>query len=189
MTDASSTGQAPVLRDATPDDVAAVVAVATAAYRATGPDAGWTSEGHLLGGERTNPTEVLDAITAAATRVLVSTVDDVVVGVIKVQQVPPDGAHFGLFAVDPRRQSGGTGSRLLDEAERIAAEEWGAAWMELEVIHQRTDLQDWYRRRGYVGTGDTRPFPYQDQRFGLPRRDDLVFDVFRRPLGRSPRGH
>lgn len=171
-----------VLRDATVDDVAAIVAVATAAYRATGDEAGWTSEGHLLGGERTNPAEVADAIASPTTHVVVAAEGTAVVGVVKVQRVPPDGASFGLFAVDPRRQSGGTGSRLLDEAERIA-DRWGATWMELEVIHQRVDLQAWYRRRGYIPTGETRPFPYEDERFGLPRRDDLVFDVLRRPLG------
>ena len=173
---------APTLRAATADDVATIVDLATASYRATGDDAGWTTESHLLDGERTNPTEVQTAIDDPDTAVVVAEVDGTVVGVIKVVRSAPNGAHFGLFAVDPRRQSSGTGSRLLDEVERIAAEDWGATWMELEVIHQRTDLQDWYRRRGYVATGETLPFPYEDQRFGLPRRDDLVFDVFRRPL-------
>lgn len=179
------TAEAPsptTIRPATPDDVDVIVRLATAAYRAKGDDAGWTTESHLLDGERTNPDEVAQAIIDDDKRVLVAEQDGAVVGVIKVEQRGADGALFGLFAVDPRIQSGGTGSRLLDAAEQAAREEWGRAWMELEVLRQRTDLQAWYRRRGYEPTGATEPFPYDDERFGRPRSDDLVFDVYRRSL-------
>lgn len=170
------------LRPAAHADVDRIVELVTAAYRATGADAGWTTESHLLGGLRTDADDVRRSLADEAARVVVATSGDGVVGVIKVERLGPDGAHFGLFAVDPRGQSGGTGSRLLDEVERIARDEWGAAWMQLEVIHQRTDLQAWYRRRGYEPTGETEPFPYGEESFGLPRQDDLVFDLFRRPL-------
>jgi ribosomal protein S18 acetylase RimI-like enzyme len=176
------TPAAPTIRPATRDDVDIIVHLATAAYRATGDDAGWTTESHLLDGDRTNPTDVAAAIDDADTRVLVAERADAVVGVIKVEKRGVDGALFGLFAVDPTTQSGGTGSRLLDAAEQVAGEEWARSWMELEVLRQRTDLQAWYRRRGYEPTGETEPFPYDDDRFGLPRTDDLVFDVYRRPL-------
>ena len=52
--------------------------------------------------------------------------------------------------------------------------------MEMTVIAQREDLIAWYERRGYTRTGETRPFPYGDERFGRPRRDDLVFVVLRK---------
>jgi hypothetical protein len=52
----------------------------------------------------------------------------------------------------------------------------------LTVIAQRAELIAWYERRGYLHTGEQRPFPYGDARFGLPRRDDLVFDVLRKRL-------
>jgi hypothetical protein len=50
------------------------------------------------------------------------------------------------------------------------------------VIAQRTELIAWYRRRGFESTGETRPFPYGDARYGRPLRDDLVFAVLARPL-------
>jgi hypothetical protein len=31
-------------------------------------------------------------------------------------------------------------------------------------------------------TGTTKPFPYGDERFGLPRRDDLQFEILEKDL-------
>jgi hypothetical protein len=54
--------------------------------------------------------------------------------------------------------------------------------MDLDVIDIRTELIAWYRRRGYVPTGATKPFPYGDRRFGIPRRDDLRFTTLSKRL-------
>jgi hypothetical protein len=54
--------------------------------------------------------------------------------------------------------------------------------MELTVIAQRVELIAWYERRGYRCTGETRPFPYGDERFGVPLRDDLTFTVLVKDL-------
>ena len=37
-------------------------------------------------------------------------------------------------------------------------------------------------RRGYRRTGIYSPFPYGDERFGIPRRDDLRFELLVKPL-------
>jgi hypothetical protein len=52
----------------------------------------------------------------------------------------------------------------------------------MTVIHCRDTLIAWYERRGYRRTGETRPFPYGDARFGEPRRSDLYFVVLEKPL-------
>jgi hypothetical protein len=52
----------------------------------------------------------------------------------------------------------------------------------MAVLAQRDDLIAWYERRGYRRTGERRPFPYGDERYGIPRRPDLVFDVLSKPL-------
>jgi ribosomal protein S18 acetylase RimI-like enzyme len=82
-----------------------------------------------------------------------------------------------MFAVSPLLQGGGIGHGLLAEAERIARAEYAATTMQMTVITQRQDLIAWYVRRGYVVTGESKPFPHGDERFGQPRRDDLSFDV------------
>ena len=60
--------------------------------------------------------------------------------------------------------------------------QFGAARIEMTVIAQRDELIAWYERRGYALTGERRPFPAHDPRFGLPRRDDLEFVVMEKAL-------
>ena len=95
-----------------------------------------------------------------------------------------DGAgYFGMFAVRPELQGGGVGKAMLAQAERIAGEDWGLATMRMTVIDVRDSLIAFYQRRGYVRTGILKPFPYGDERFGIPLRDDLRFEVLEKDLG------
>ena len=94
-----------------------------------------------------------------------------------------DGAgYFGMFAVLPSAQGRGIGNRVLAEAERVAREDWGLERMRMTVIDLRSELIAWYQRRGYVRTGVFKPFPYGDERFGRPKRDDLRFEVLEKAL-------
>jgi hypothetical protein len=54
--------------------------------------------------------------------------------------------------------------------------------MHMTVISVREDLIAWYVRRGYRRTGQTSPFPYGDERFGVPTRDDLEFELLTKKL-------
>lgn len=168
------------LRVARPDDVDAVAALVESAYRGESSRAGWTTEADLLAGRRTDATAVAEVV-AVATAVILLAED--AAGLLGCCALEDRGEHwyFGMFAVRPTAQSRGGGSALLAEAERRATSA-GARALRLEVVHARLDLIAWYERRGYVRTGETRPFPYGDERFGLPRRDDLHFVVLAKPL-------
>src|SRR5690606_15354325 len=126
--------------------------------------------------------EVLRAdIARARSRVLVVDGDDGPVACAHVAE--EDGAgYFGMFAVRPGLQRQGVGGRLLAECERVAREEWGLALMRMSVIDLRESLIAYYERRGYRRTGRHLPFPYGDERFGIPLRDDLRFEVLEKPL-------
>jgi hypothetical protein len=62
------------------------------------------------------------------------------------------------------------------------ARKHGLAYVEMTVISTRKELVDFYLRRGFSDTGERRPFPYGDERFGSPRRDDLDFTVLAKQL-------
>jgi hypothetical protein len=54
--------------------------------------------------------------------------------------------------------------------------------MRISVIQLRAPLIEWYERRGFRATGESVPFPYGDERNGIPLRDDLQLIVFEKPL-------
>ena len=173
-----------VFRPAIAEDVAAVVALVESAYRGDSSRSGWTTEADLLDGQRTDESEIAGLIARDDSLVLVAEMDHQLVGCCHLERRTGGLAYFGLFAVQPARQGSGIGRAVVDEAERIAAG-WGCTELQMTVIRQRNDLIAWYRRLGYAPTGETRPFPYGDGRFGLPRRDDLEFVVLsRRVAGR-----
>ena len=91
-------------------------------------------------------------------------------------------AYLGMLTVDPARQSAGLGRMILAAAEDHATAHFAATRIEMTVIAQRPELIAWYERRGYALTGEQRPFPAHDPRFGLPQRSDLAFAVLEKTL-------
>ena len=161
----------------------AVVELVESAYRGDASRAGWTTEADLLDGQRTDAAAVADTVSDAKSVVLVN-VDEAgrMTACCQVDRRDDGVAYFGMFAVRPDAQGSGIGGEMLDEAERYAREEYESSELEMTVIGQRTELIEWYERRGYRRTGETRPFPYGDERFGVPRRDDLHFVVLAKRL-------
>jgi GNAT superfamily N-acetyltransferase len=162
-------------RDAGVADVSSIVALVESAYRGDTSRSGWTTEADLLDGQRTDPAGVREVVEAPGARILLAEQDGVLLACCQLERRGESG-YFGMFAVRPGRQGGGVGKVVLAEAERIAREEWGVARMEMTVISLREELIAFYERRGYRRTGELSPFPYGDERFGLPRRDDLAFE-------------
>lgn len=176
-----TTGTVVTFRDATAADVPVLVALVESAYRGESSRAGWTTEADLLQGQRTDAAAVARAVAEPGSRVLVAAVGGEVVGCCQLER-REDYAYFGMFAVRPAAQGGGLGKAVIAEAERLVREEWGVREMHMTVISLRTELIDWYVRRGYARTGKMSPFPYGDERFGLPLRDDLEFELLVKPL-------
>jgi ribosomal protein S18 acetylase RimI-like enzyme len=164
----------PPYRVAAAADVPAIVSLVESAYRGESGLRGWTTESHLLDGQRTDAESVAGLIEREGSLVLLIERDGALVACCHIEQ-QGDAGYFGMFAVDPEQQAGGVGRALLAEAERVAHEAWQLPLMRMTVIEQRADLIAWYQRRGYQLTGETGAFPYGQPRFGVPRRDDLRF--------------
>ena len=162
-------------------DLDAIVDLVTSAYRGDASRAGWTTEADFLDGNRIDA-EVLRAdIERPRSRVLLAERDGQLLACAHVSE--DDGAgYFGMFSVVPGLQGGGIGKQVLAECERIARDEWRLPAMRMTVIDIRDSLIAFYERRGYRRTGILKPFPYGDERFGLPQRDDLRFEVLEKTL-------
>ncbi|HET9690522.1 MAG TPA: GNAT family N-acetyltransferase [Acidimicrobiales bacterium] len=168
-------------RVATPADIPAVVALVESAYRGDASRAGWTTEADLLDGQRTDAEEVRSLVADPDGHIILATAEGELVGCCHLRTRPGGPAYFGMFAVRPELQGHGTGRALLAEAEAQAAAA-GASRLQMTVLAQRPDLIAWYERLGYRRTGRQVPFPHGDERFGRPRRPDLVFDELDKEL-------
>jgi ribosomal protein S18 acetylase RimI-like enzyme len=167
---------------ATEADVPALVALVNSAYRGESSRRGWTTEEHLVGGQRTDDAVIGRAIGTPGQVILVLRQGSTLCGCVMLKDIADRTCYLGLLTVRPDLQAGGIGRRLLAAGEVWAAEHFGAHDVEMTVVDLRPELIAWYERRGYRLTGEIRPFPYEDQRFGLPKRDDLRFVVLRRRI-------
>jgi GNAT superfamily N-acetyltransferase len=179
--DATRPAAEPTFRTATAADVPELVTLIESAYRGDSSRAGWTTEADILGGQRTDPEGVAAVVTGENGRMLVVERGGELVACCQLEH-RGDHAYFGMFAVRPALQGAGLGKVIIAEAERWVRAEWGAREMRMTVISAREDLIAWYERRGYARTGETTPFPYGDERFGIPRRADLEFELLVKPL-------
>lgn len=173
-------------RFAEPADVPAIVSLVESAYRGDASRAGWTTEADLLDGQRTDAAAVSSILSSENSVMLVAETAGRLAGCCKLEQQPAGTVFFGLFSVPPDQQGQGWGRSILAEAERLAREDWGARTMVMTVLAQRPDLIAWYERRGYRRTGETQPFPYENTRFGVPKRPDLSFVVLAKSLTARP---
>jgi len=169
-------------RDATEADIPELVSLVTSAYRGDASRVGWTTEAEILDGERIDPEVLREDIQREQSRVLLlQNADAEIIACAHIAEENGAG-YFGMFSVRPELQNAGIGRRVLDEAERVVRDEWHLPMLRMTVIEQREELIAWYQRRGYTRTGRFKPFPYGDTRFGIPRRDDLRFEVLEKVL-------
>ncbi|MET0892779.1 MAG: GNAT family N-acetyltransferase [Pseudoxanthomonas sp.] len=167
-------------RPATVADIPALVTLVTSAYRGDVSRQGWTTEADLLDGQRIDPEVLRLDIERLRSRVILAESQDLDGPVLAacVHVAEEDGAgYLGMFSVRPDSQGGGIGKQVMAEAERYVREELRLPAMRMTVIDVRGELIAFYERRGYRRTGVTKPFPYGDERFGIPRRDDLRFEI------------
>lgn len=168
-------------RNAVEADVDELVALVESAYRGDASRAGWTTEADYLDGQRTDAGGVRQIIAGSDSILLVVEREGGIVACCHLEH-RGDHAYFGMFAVRPGLQGAGLGKEILAEAENRARETWGAKEMRMTVVNVREELIAYYVRRGYRRTGELSPFPYGDERFGVPLRDDLAFELLVKSL-------
>ncbi len=165
------------LQRAGEEDFQNLAQLMNAAYGGTGEVAGWTHVRDFLVGDRTSAGALRAELQASprAEFLVVRTADARALrGSVWLEPRSASVWYLGSLTVDPREQNSGLGRRILEAAEgRMAA--LGAAKVVIDVLNVRGALIAWYERRGYRLTGESHAFPYEDNRYGVPQRPDLVF--------------
>ncbi len=160
---------------ATPEDAAGLKALLEAAYRGDSARQGWNHEADILDDERIGAAELDVLLANPAVTILTAQDGDRLIGCVAVTRKDDTLGYLGMLCVLPTLQSSGLGRRLLDAAEHHART-LDIAAMEMTVIDSRAELIAWYVRRGYVFTGERRPFP-------VLRDPPVTFVVLEKPLG------
>ena len=168
-------------RTATTADIPALIELVTSAYRGDASRAGWTTEADILDGQRVDAEGIHAELVRPRSAILIAERDGHMLACCHVADEDGHG-YFGMFAVNPATQGGGIGKQVMRHAEQHVAVQWQLPSMRMTVIDCRDELVAFYERRGYARTGIKKPFPYGDKRFGIPRRDDLRFEVLEKPL-------
>jgi ribosomal protein S18 acetylase RimI-like enzyme len=169
------------LHQAAEADFPEIIALTNKAFRGTGPDASWNVE-DVIAGDRINADLLReDLASAPGGHLLIWREGAEHLGHVRLDPGADGTWYLGMLTVRPDRQDQQLGRRLLSASEAFARER-GARRIRMTVVNVRETLIAWYERRGYARTGGIEPFPYGDDRYGVPNRDDLAFVVLERGI-------
>ena len=165
-------------------DYAPIIELVNLSFRGVGESAGWNSEADFIEGQRLTESLLRDDLAAKPEAILLTYREDPngeLLGTVWLEPKNDRVWYLGLLTVRSDLQNKQMGRALLAAAEGFAKQR-GACRIRMSVVNARDTLIAWYERRGYLLTGETQPFPYDDQRFGRPLRDDLHFVLLEKDI-------
>jgi ribosomal protein S18 acetylase RimI-like enzyme len=148
----------PYIAIATIDEIPSIKDLLNSAYRGESSKQGWTTEAHLIAGDVRTDNDSVKEVMQKDGSVFLKHTDDKknIIGCVNLQQ-HGNKIYLGMFSVSPNAQGGGIGKKLLMAAEEHAHHVHCSS-IYMTVISVRSELIDWYKRYGYVDTGERKPF-------------------------------
>jgi GNAT superfamily N-acetyltransferase len=165
-------------------DYVPIIELVNLSFRGVGASAGWNSEADFIEGQRLTESLLRDDLAAKPDAFLLTYREDPngdLLGTVWLEPKNNRVWYLGLLTVRSDLQNRQLGRALLAAAEGFAKQR-GACRIRMSVVNARDTLIAWYERRGYLLTGETQPFPYDDQRFGIPLREDLHFVLLEKDI-------
>lgn len=166
-------------REAQINDVSHLVELVNGAYRGENSKVGWTTEADLLGGIRADNEGIIELLTTPNSKIIVCDKNEQIQGCVNIAKKGKI-LYLGMLTVKPDLQNMGIGKGMLSYVESYAAKN-DFDEIEMTVISKRSELIAWYERKGYRSTGERRPFPMNDPRFGIPKTE-LEFVVLSKKI-------
>ena len=173
-----------LLEKAAEADFPVIIDLVNAAYRGRGAVESWNIESGIIEGTRLTDSLLREDLARKPHAHFLVQRDpgtNRIIGTVWLEPAGEEAWYLGLFTVDPSLQKQHLGRELLTAAEDFAKSH-GARWIRMDVLNVREALIAWYERRGYARTGEMEPYPYGDNRFGTPLRDDLQFVILEKHL-------
>jgi ribosomal protein S18 acetylase RimI-like enzyme len=106
--------------------------------------------------------------------------EDQLVGTVQIQPCKQHAgeAEIGLFSVSPLYQSRGIGGKLIRQA-MIEMRQLGFHAATMHVLENRPEILTWYRKLGFVETGERVPFIWPEL---LKGDKNIHFLTLKKPL-------
>jgi ribosomal protein S18 acetylase RimI-like enzyme len=149
-------------------DISELNLLVNSAYRGEASKKGWTTEADLLDGIRIDE-QTLRRYFEDPNVVILKNTDEEgrITGCVYLEVGTPK-LYVGMFSVSPILQGNGVGRNLLQAAENYA-KQLKCNTLTMTVISTRTELINWYERRGFKATGELVPF-HDGTKFGIPKQ-------------------
>lgn len=162
--------------------VESLVALVNSAYRGESSKEGWTTEEKFLDGQRIDAEGILGIIEKENSVLLIAEDEDNgdLLACVHLEKQDAQ-CYLGMLTVSPSLQGQGIGKMLLGEAEALA-QFWDCNKIVMTVISVREELIAWYCRHGFRDTKVKKPFPYGDERFGIPKVQGLEFTILEKKV-------
>lgn len=158
--------------------VEVIQALINDAYRG-GQGAGrWTTEQHLVAGDRITLQALQDLIEGNDSELIVGFDGERPRCCIALKRLT-EAVEFGTYAVAPELQGQGCGKALLRYAEEYAA--GMCQRFQVCVVSQNIALIEFYQRRGYHTSGKTLPYPVGLE-VGTPKIADISLTLLVKEL-------
>ncbi|AXK49408.1 GNAT family N-acetyltransferase [Aliarcobacter trophiarum LMG 25534] len=157
-----------------------VVKIINEAYRGELKGNAWTGEAHLLSGIRIDIDMLNEYLKEKNTKTFIAKNNNQVVATIQAK-LEDNTIYIGLFAVDPNIQASGVGRRLLEFTELETSKIWKIKSFVMEVISSRTELRDYYIRRGYQNTNSYIEFP-RSEKWSSNKQEELKLLVLKKEI-------
>lgn len=154
------------------------------AYRGNYSLQGWTTEAHILGGQRTDSESLASLIQTPLNQIEIAIDQNTnkIVGCVHLIQEGVNTLYFGMLTVEPTLQTQGIGKFMMVHIESVA-KSLRRGRIRITVIPNRVELVAFYQRRGFRQTGNFEDFPAQDPRFGIPKISDLRLQEYEKIIG------
>lgn len=168
-----------MITKATLADIPALNLLINSAYRGESSKKGWTTEADLLEGKRTTEEELTQTIQDPKNTILKFTQNGKIISSVLLVEKEHQ-LYLGMLTVSPELQNSGIGRKMLTEAENHA-KSLGLNAIIMTVISVREELIAWYKRNGYIDTGEREAFPQSEIHVNISEKP-LEFIYFEKKI-------
>lgn len=163
------------------EDADEITMLVNSVYRGENSKKGWTTEAFILDGIRITSEKVKEIIDKNNNVILTFTLNNKIIGCVHLEK-KADTCWLGMLSVDVNYQTNGLGKFIIEKSEDFSLKYFGCTEMKMKVIGIRTELINYYFRRGYELTGETEDFNTSKNVFGKPNQANLCFKILKKVL-------